>query len=211
MIPLILKLKKKSHKDVARAQDIIINVIYKVFENAVLHGGTGIWRCYGGNRFSDDINVYIPKNNKKINIFFEELEKIGFVLEKKKITKNSIFSKLNFNGVLVRFEALFKNYNGVLKDYETVDNNFITIYSLTAEQFVNEKARTYLKRFKIRDLYDVFFMIKYVKNKNAVINVLAKLVKDFKQPVDEKDLRVLIFEGIVPETDKMLTYIKNYI
>jgi len=52
-IPLHLKLKRKSHKDIARLQDIVIDVLYKIFPNAILHGGTAIWRCYNGNRFSE--------------------------------------------------------------------------------------------------------------------------------------------------------------
>ncbi|MBM3309818.1 MAG: hypothetical protein FJY77_06125, partial [Candidatus Altiarchaeales archaeon] len=53
-IPLALRLKKQAHKKVAEAQDIIVRELYNVFDNAVLHGGTAIWRCYQGNRFSED-------------------------------------------------------------------------------------------------------------------------------------------------------------
>ena len=65
-IPLILKLKRAQQKEIAKAQDIIVNTLYEVFENAVLHGGTSIWRCYNGNRFSEDVDVYIVKDNIEI-------------------------------------------------------------------------------------------------------------------------------------------------
>ena len=66
-IPPILKLRKRAQKDVAGAQDKIVEEIFKVFgKTAVLHGGTALWRCYKGNRFSEDVDVYIPKNFCKI-------------------------------------------------------------------------------------------------------------------------------------------------
>ena len=36
------------------------------------------------------------------------------------------------------------------------------------------------------------------------------LIKEFKNPTDEKELRVLILEGLVPDVEKMLDYIKHY-
>ena len=73
MIPLILKLKKSSQKEIAKAQDLIVEEIYKIFDKAIIHGGTSIWRCYNGNRFSEDIDMYIPKEISKINDLFENL------------------------------------------------------------------------------------------------------------------------------------------
>jgi len=77
-IPIILMLKKGYHKKIARAQDIIVEEMGKTLNRAVLHGGTAIWRCYQGNRFSEDIDVYIPRNVDKISSFFMSLEKKGF-------------------------------------------------------------------------------------------------------------------------------------
>ena len=203
MIPLLLRLKKLQHKDIARAQDIIIEELYKIIDNAVLHGGTAIWRCYQGNRFSEDIDMYLP-DNEKINIFFENLEKRGFIIEKKKITENSLYSNLKFERVYVRFEALFKKVKSVLRDYETIDGNFITVSTLTPEELIKEKINAYLNRNKIRDLYDIFFLLRYVQK----IAELKKIIEEFKNPIDEKELKILIFEGLVPDSKKMLEYIK---
>ncbi len=161
-IPLILRLKKQMHKDIARAQDIIIKELYNMFDKAVLHGGTAIWRCYNGNRFSEDIDVYIHKDKKRINAFFENLKKKGFIINKKKIGEKSLFSRLVLNRTFVRFEALFKKPipEGSLKEYEGADGNFITVYTLTPEELTKEKIKAYLKRLKIRDIYDVFFLLR---------------------------------------------------
>ena len=68
----------------------------------------------------------------------------------------------------------------------------------------------YLKRLKIRDLYDIFFLLRYAKE-DVVKNNLIKLVKEFKEPIDEGNLKILILEGITPDKNKMLEYIKDYI
>ena len=209
-IPLILKLKKQMHKDIASAQDIIVKELYNVFDKAVFHGGTVIWRCYKGNRFSEDIDVYIPKDENKINTLFLNLEKRGFIIKKKKISKNSLYSSMELNRTLVRFEALFKEQKGSLKEYSTSDGNLIIVYTLTPEELIKEKTNAYLARLKIRDLYDIFFLLRYVQDKKHVSRELNRLIKEFKEPIDEKDLKVLIIEGLVPTTEKMIEYITRF-
>ncbi len=210
-IPLILRLKRKEHKEIARAQDIIVEELFNVFDKAILRGGTAIWRCFGGNRFSEDVDVFIPKDKQKIDLFFEKLKQKGFEIVKKKISENSIFSKLKQNSTIVKFEALFKNANGILSEYQTVDSNILMVYSFTAEQFVNGKVDTYLNRLKVRDLYDIFFLLRHLKQKEMVKDQLTKLIKEFKSPLDEKNLKVIILEGLCPTVDEMLTYIKRWL
>ena len=210
MIPLILRLRKEIHKKIAEAQDLIVQEMLNSFNSVVLHGGTAIWRCYKGNRFSVDIDVYIQKDINKINLFFKNLEKKGFVIKKKRIKENSLFSDLQFNRVSVKFEALFKNVKGVLKDYETIEGNYIVLYSLTPEELIAEKVDAYIKRLKIRDIYDIFFLLKYVEDKNKIKMQIQKLFKEFKSPVDEKELRILVLEGIAPNYKEILDYLKRW-
>src|SRR3989344_5632430 len=158
-IPLILKLKREQRKEVARGQDLIVRTLINEFKDFVLHGGTAIWRCYGGNRFSEDVDVYIPKNEERLNLFFEKLQQRGFHLEKKKIGENSLYSQLTLNRTSVRLEAIWKKTEGLLKDYEMVEGNSIPIYTLSAEQLIQEKVSAYLHRRKIRDLYDIFILL----------------------------------------------------
>lgn len=209
MIPLALRIKKRQHREIAAAQDLIVRELYRTLDRAVLHGGTAIWRCYAGNRFSEDIDAYIQRDTKKIDIFFENLEKIGFHIQKKKIGKNSIFSSLQLNRTEVRFEATFQKKEGMLGGYETADGNWITVYTLPPEELIKEKVEAYLKRLKIRDLYDIFFLMRYVKNKETMSNAIKRLVKNFQKPVDEKDLKILLLEGLVPDSEKMLQYLKD--
>lgn len=208
-IPFMLRLRKQVHKDIAEAQDSIVKSLYDFFPNAVLHGGTAIWRCYNGNRFSEDVDAYIPNNPSNIDAFFNALEKEGFKIKRKKTIENSLYSLLEFNRTDIRFEALFKTKKGSLKEYETADGNFITIYTLTPEELIKEKIDAYLKRLKVRDIYDIFFLLRYIKDIKEVSNDIKRLSKNFKMPVDEKELKLLIIEGIVPDMEKMLDYIKR--
>ena len=209
-IPLNLRLKKKIEKDIAYAQDIIVGELYNFFPNAVIHGGTAIWRCYQGNRFSEDVDVYIKKDEKKIEEFFESLEKKGFKIIKKRVKENSIYSELDFNNTITRFEATFQSKKPFSKRYETSESFFINVYTLSPEDLIMEKVETYLKRKKIRDLYDIYFLINYVDNKRDVEAYLRKLIKNYENPVDEANLTNIIIMGAVPNSEKILMEIKKW-
>ena len=207
-IPLQTKLKREIHRKIAYAQDLIVNEVYLVFNKAVLHGGTAIWRCYNGKRFSEDLDFYLPNDKKKIEALLENLKKAGFNIKKRKISENSIYSELELNRLLVRLEATFQKISGIICDYEMSDGNIISIYSLTPESFLVEKSSAYLKRFKVRDLWDVFFLLKFVGDPEA-IKEIGNLIKNYKRPLDEEDLKVILLEGIVPSANEMIDYIKR--
>jgi len=209
-IPITLKLKRKLHKDIAYAQDLVLKELYKVFPKAIIHGGTAIWRCYHGNRFSEDIDIYIPKNNKKIEELFENLKKIGFNTIKKRIKENSLYSTLSFNNTIIRLEAIFKKENIILKEYEDSEGILLNVYTLTPEKIIKEKIETYTKRKKIRDLYDIFFLLRYVKEENEIKKSLKNLITNFKQPEDEENLKTIIISGPIPSSKEILQYIKRW-
>jgi len=211
MIPLIMKIKKAAHKEIAQGQDILIKEVYEHFPDAVLHGGTAIWRCYNGLRFSEDIDLYIPLDKEKIDAFFAAVEKKGFRILKKRIREKSLYSTLQWNRMEIRFEALFLTKTGVLKEYETAESNYLPIYTLSAEELIKEKTEAYLNRKKIRDLYDLFFLLQYVEEKKKIKQYLKKLIEHFKQPVDPQELRIFILEGVVPSAHAMYEHIKKMI
>ena len=209
-IPLNLKLKKKIERDIAYAQDIIVGELYKFFPNAIIHGGTAIWRCYQGNRFSEDVDVYINKNLDKIEELFNSLKSKGFKIIKKRIKDNSIYSELDFNGIAARFEATFQDKKPFSRKYETSESFFINVYALSAEDLIIEKVETYLKRRKIRDLYDIYFLLNYAENKKAIENCLKKLIENYEKPKDEENLAGIIIMGAVPKSNELLTEIKRW-
>jgi predicted nucleotidyltransferase component of viral defense system len=210
-IPLHSKIRRARHREIAMAQDIAMETFYPVFPRGVLHGGTAIWRCYSGNRFSEDIDVYVKRDLKKIEVFFETLGKRGFEVIKKRVKENALYSKLKFGEVEIRFEAIFKRVKGVLKEYETYEGNLLSVYTLDPETMIGEKVDAYLGRRKIRDLYDVFFLLRLVEKAETVKPKLSKLVQNFKQPIDEKELKALVLFGAIPGKNDMLEYIERWV
>jgi len=210
-IPLNQRLKRRQHIEIARLQDIVVETLYRVFPESVLHGGTAIWRCYSGSRFSEDIDVYMERNEEKIEELFNQFKSAGFTVAKKRVKENSLYSKLVFNGTEIRFEAVFKKINGVVMEYEAYEGMLINIYTLLPEDMIIEKVSAYLKRRKIRDLYDIFFLLRYVKDAQKIRPRLNELLENFVEPADEKELKILILVGAAPRKEDMLDYIRRWL
>lgn len=210
-IPLNLKLRKKIQKEVAYAQDVLVEELYNFFPKAVIHGGTAIWRCYNGNRFSADVDVYIVKDEKRIEDFFKSLLKRGFNIIKKRIKTNSLYSELIFHETSIRFEATFQIKKFIFKRYETSESFFINVYTLTPEDLIMEKVDAYLKRKKIRDLYDIFFLLNYVEKKDDVQKYLKRFIKNFTKPNDESNLGAIIISGATPHSEQLFEEIKRWV
>jgi predicted nucleotidyltransferase component of viral defense system len=213
IIPIDKKLKKRVHKLVALAQDMLVMEMYDNFTAAVIHGGTAIWRCYGSNRFSEDVDVYLPLSAKeRMEKFLDNLKGKGFIVKKFKKTNNSVFAKFSYSGVVIRFEVIFKNIkNFVTKTFEMSDGTSILVNTLRPEEVIEEKISAYLKRKKIRDLYDIFFLLKFVEEKGKVKDALGRLIKEFVKPVDEKELKALIISGSVPRLEDMMEVIRKWV
>ncbi|MBS3141757.1 nucleotidyl transferase AbiEii/AbiGii toxin family protein [Candidatus Woesearchaeota archaeon] len=206
-IPLANRLRKESHRQIAAAQDMIVEEVFKEIPGAVFHGGTCIWRGYSGKRFSDDLDFYFPRSIPSINAVFDNLKKRGFDIVKKKIAERSVYSELVLGRVSVRLEGTFQNVKGSLMDYERIDGTVMAVYGLTPEELIREKAATYIKRRKIRDLYDVFFLLRLVKEFNKVKEPIGQLVQKYVSPDDEENLKAIVLEGIVPSSKELIAYI----
>jgi predicted nucleotidyltransferase component of viral defense system len=212
VLPLDKRLKKQLHRNIALAQDILIMEVYNGFPQAVVHGGTALWRCYGSNRFSEDIDLYLPISARKESFrsLLDGLLGKGFIIEKFKKTEGSIFSKYSYLGVAVRLEAVFKKVKApVLRKFEMTDGTFILVNTLKPEEMLEEKIRTYFERRKVRDLYDVFFLTRTVE-KQRVRGSVLKLVEKFTMPVDEKELKALIISGSIPKAEEMLESVRRW-
>ena len=70
---------------------------------------------------------------------------------------------------------------------------------------------TYLKRKKIRDLYDIYFLLNYTENKKIIRNHLKKLIENYGNPVDEANLANIIIMGAVPNSNELLMEIKRWV
>jgi predicted nucleotidyltransferase component of viral defense system len=213
-LKIIDKLKKRSHKDLALAHDILIDIIYEVFPNAIFHGGTAVWRCYNGSRFSDDIDVYLKKeDSKKLDLFKEKLKERKIEIIKFKSTGKDIYSKLSLSSVEVRFEASLLDIKGkepIVRPYETLEGNYINVFTFSPEDLIKEKVDTYLSRYLARDIYDIYILLNAVERPEKIAASLRRLISNYKEPKDEDILSSLVFIGAVPTTKQMLDYIKKW-
>ncbi len=204
-LPLAARIKKKAHQDIAYAQDLIMEEVYSFFPRAVFHGGTAIWRCYQGNRFSEDIDMYLL-GKKNIDAFFERLQQKGFIIHKKMVKENSLYSELEFNRAIIRFEALFlAKKDAVLKEYELADGNYITVYTLTPEELLKEKINACLKRGKARDIYDIFFLLRLATKAPPELKKVTSI-----KIIDEENLSAIILSGPIPTVKEMKEYIARW-
>lgn len=214
IIPLIRRLRRQIHRDIAVAQDMFVDELYTSLPGAVIHGGTAIWRCYGSSRFSEDIDVYLPagiKGSSKIKDFLNSLKSKGFIVNKFKLTDNTVYSKFLYGKVVISFEALFKNVKFITKPFERHDGTFINVYTLSPEMLVVEKVAAYTKRRKVRDLYDIYFLLNLCEKAEMIKQNLRAFLRDFSKPSDEKELRALIIVGSVPRTEDMVIEVGRWV
>ncbi len=211
-VPLAFKLRRREHKALAAAQDLVALELYEAFPRTVLHGGTAIWRCYKGNRFSEDLDVYLPRSARKaVGLFLEGLERRGLARQKFKETQNAIFGKFAFAGFPVRVEALFRDTKSyTVRPFEMFDGTFITANVLEPSELILEKASAYADRRKVRDLYDIFYLTHLAERSAAAAREVRKLVANFKPPEDPSVLRTLIIAGSVPTVRAMLEELERW-
>ena len=209
-IPLINRLKRRSQKGVALLQDEVMDIVYAIAPKAVLHGGTAIWRCYAGQRFSEDLDFYL-----KAGIDFEqklksELESRGLQLLKYKKTENAVYSKISGGNTEVRLELALRNVkNCVVESYEKVDGGSMDIFTLSAEDLILEKINAYANRRLIRDFYDVYFLCRKIAGSDRVRKNLDELFENLPKPADEKNLRTIVYTGAVPSFEQMINALQR--
>ncbi len=206
-IPLQKLLKKQSQVELAFLQDEALEIVHSLDENAVFHGGTCIWRCYNGKRFSEDLDFYSSKKFEEKD-FFIEVKKRGLFLTKFRKTDNSVYSKISSNRVECSIEFALRKKKGMLLDYIRADGNINGVFGLSKEDLIIEKANAFSNRKLVRDIYDVYFLTANCDIKKISFD-LKKIIENWSEPVDEKNLKALIYLGVTPNYNQMLQTIKR--
>lgn len=208
-LPLAHQLKKQAYRQVAALQDELVQLAYELENDLVLHGGTAIWRCYGGNRFSEDLDFYGNANTLEEKLE-EHAEKRGLKINKLKKTENLLFCKITDGQCEVRLEV-----NRSVKKTPTaapflkLDGSFLTVLTLTPEELILEKTRAYTNRRLIRDAYDLFHLSSRVTDENAVKKAMQSFLAQPPIPIDEKNLKTIIYSGAVPTFDQIIQALKR--
>jgi len=87
----------------------------------------------------------------------------------------------------------------------------MNVLTLSAEDLILEKILAYRKRKKVRDVYDINFLLKFVNNREKIEKKLKEFLKTFEKPVDEKELSALIISGVAPSTKTILEEIASWV
>jgi predicted nucleotidyltransferase component of viral defense system len=208
--PLENRLRTPEQRNLANLQDRLVEALYRVDLDIILHGGTAIWRCYGGNRFSDDVDVYAiaPQLKKLEHSLGWELNRRGVKLEYPKYSTKRI---IVFNDTArVKLEIMNKpdGLRAISKEYEKTDGTKLFVRTLKAENFIAEKISAYESRKYIRDAYDLYFLVSNLKEiKGKIKDELTLFIRSAEPPTDEQSLKDIVYSGVAPSFNEIMEYI----
>jgi predicted nucleotidyltransferase component of viral defense system len=201
-------LKNREHIEKDYFQDVLLYHLYKKSNNFIFKGGTCLYKLYNLPRFSEDLDFSIltQKNIK------ETIESVARELKAKietKKTKTSFLFKLRFSGILTQFNivridvSLFNIVFGFeVKNYISpyIDIPPFSLRVLKLEEILAEKIHALIKRNNARDLYDLFFLLRFVVPNEELIQ---KKLEIFKMKFDKEIVKRKI-EEIKPKWEAEL-------
>ncbi len=211
IIPLEKRLRKRMHVEIALLQDETAEILYGIENNLVLHGGTAVWRCYGGNRFSEDLDFYCRDAGRIEERLKTKLEERGLTVPKFKKTDNLIFCKVSNGGVEIRIEINHsaRKAGAIVRPYEKTDGSFMDVLTLSPEDLVLEKIGAYSGRRFIRDIYDIYHLSNYLKNEIKIGPKVVEFLGSLKLPVDEENLKAIVYSGKIPSFEQIVEALKR--
>ncbi len=158
-------------------QNIILFILYnKLSKELVFKGGTALAKCYGLNRFSEDLDFTVTEEMDFIGMIDKGLDEFRIIhlVKETRISDNSKKYKVKIEGVLykgtertlcsitldfsLREKILFS------PDISTIGHHMdiipvFEVYVMKKEEIMAEKVRAILTRKSARDLYDLVFLI----------------------------------------------------
>ncbi len=198
-------------------QHLFLSLFYQnpSSENILFKGGTALRFIYRSPRFSEDLDF----SGSRITI--EELEKlilktlslveeqgIRMEIDEAKITSGgylSIFnSKFLKENIKIQLEISFRKAKELEKEVSLIAQDFVlpyTIIHLTEKQLVTEKIGALLERAKVRDWYDLYFILRnrleidfsYLSIEKKVLKkAVLKEIQKMKSDEIGKDLKSLL-------------------
>ncbi|MFA5049483.1 MAG: nucleotidyl transferase AbiEii/AbiGii toxin family protein [Candidatus Micrarchaeia archaeon] len=210
-LPLEKRLKKRLHIDIAYLQDELVDILYDLKNEFVFHGGTCIWRCYSGGRFSEDLDFYGNVEKDFKNKLEEKLKTRGLILKKYKKTENVLFSKISKENIEVRLEIRLTGKKGIIGNYEKTDGTIMNVLMISAEELLLEKIDAYSNRRLIRDIYDIFYLSSVIELGKQEKNRVRTFLSNIGRPLDEGNLKAIVYAGNIPNFNQIVEYLKRKI
>ncbi len=168
------KLTNKEQIEKDYFQDLILYNIYKRTNNLIFKGGTALYKLYNLPRFSEDLDFSLLQDIDVETIIKETVKSIeNAEIKELKKTKNSLLVKIGFKGILTRYNTVridINLKNDILEKFdvksfvpEYIDINPFSLRVLNLKEIVAEKIHSLFAREKARDLYDLFFLLRFVE------------------------------------------------
>lgn len=203
-MPIIERLTDSNQRLKAMLQDRAAESIFSARVGAVFHGGTAVWRCYGGERFSKDIDIYV-KNRQAVEKILYRLMRGGMRHELLQERKTSFGLYRNYavrSGLSdIALQTTFAKMKGSIATYELVNGSYTNVVSLTAEELLLEKLDALIDRSKARDLYDIWILSRYNVSKK-VSEAIGKAFGKQIKIIDYDELRHTVY-GLLPTMEEM--------
>lgn len=193
---------------IAELQDKLAIELASKFE-FVLHGGTALWRVYGGRRVSLDIDIYHEKPKEVM----EHFSKSGaFEMLCGKMTGSDVlYMKFRGEGdtvVELHVSQPFGRLEAADGEFRLVDGSSIILKTLTSEWLLKEKISAFQNRKKARDLYDIFYLLDIADASRFRGEIGGML--PLQKPQDFSGLRELILLGKAPEFETIERKLRAY-
>lgn len=190
-------------------QNIILFILYKEYgQELVFKGGTALTKCYGLKRFSEDLDFSATKEIKNIqNIIKKGLNKFNIDYEIKLGKTNNLDNfRILLKGALysgnpqsicsIQIDISYREeilYEVNIKEITTFVGKLpsfdLVVMNLT--EIAAEKIRTIMTRNMARDLFDLYYIIDFLPNKE-IINQKLEIyeiyfdINNFEKKVDNK-------------------------
>lgn len=164
-------LKNREHIEKDYFQDLLLFHIYKTSNNFIFKGGTCLYKLYNLPRFSEDLDFSILEDKNVEETIESVAKKLDAKLEKRK-TKSAYLFKLRFKGILTQANTLRIDVSRVNLVFSFEVKPYISSYPdigifhlrhLSLKEILAEKIHALVKRNNARDLFDIFFLLRFTE------------------------------------------------
>ncbi len=158
-------------------QTLILFIIYsKVAKELVFKGGTALSKCYGLNRFSEDLDFTVMKRIEAVKAIRKGLDDFGikYSIGEVKGAETKKY-RIKINGIL--YTGAEKTKCSITLDFSLREKTIIEpkimtigyymdiipsfeVYAMDEKEIFAEKIRAIYTRESARDLYDLAFLIR---------------------------------------------------
>jgi len=163
-------------------QHLFLSNLYKIegSQNIMFKGGTALRFIYGSPRFSEDLDFsvfnipFYQMKNFIEDLFTKvlvEIEKVGIKVDlgpKSGPTKEGYYGDASFKiydypAVNVSINVSARNERKITPEVEIIASDFVPTYNfyhLPQELLIGEKIDALLGRKKVRDFYDIYYIMR---------------------------------------------------